>query len=211
MKFKDNIPEKLLLGTTERFVNVLEALLDFKHENMFKALRVTNPALLNNPKWLLKNLTEFGFTLSENTPIIVLQQLLLNMDRIVKAKGSKVGTEMFLSIMTLGEVILDDSQFYERISALIPNSLSNGYITDNIKDVYYLVDDTDVLRSRSPLTITIKSKFFNEDTKNAQAIKEYIEKEIVNWTGFNPGKTFTFYYEPREEFYYHKSLNKYFI
>lgn len=215
MLFSTSIPDKLQEHpNVSAFISVLDSLQNFKREIIAEYLRVDNAALLMDKKWLLKKLDEFGVTdLPLNYPIQIMQQYLLNVDTICRTRGSKIGIELYCSLLSFGEVTVDDSSFYKETELLFLDSLVQGFITeDNSLNKYYLCSDNSIINSEVTMNITIKSRYFNGDYPNeANLIKSYIEKSIGNQLGFSPNKKVNFTYDSRSEFYYHKLLNSYFV
>lgn len=213
MKFSDYIPEAVVEGVNGGFYEVLNGLHKYKEEEVSKTLRVNNPALLNDNKWILKRLEDYGFdNIPYEMPTAILQQVLLNVSTLLRTRGSKIGVQLFCSVFSLGEVEIDDSEFYSQGLALIPDSPSQGFITDDSENnVFFLIDDTDVLTSSEPLNIEISSAYFSEDSLSAQVIKDFLKSSIDEWLGFNPEKQITFTFKDRDFFYYHKLLNSYFV
>lgn len=214
MKISDYIPERITEGLNKGFFDVLDGLHAFKELEVGKTLRVNNPALLNDNKWLLKRLADYGITnVPYEMPTAILQQVLLNAGTLLRTRGSKIGVELFCSLFSLGQVTLDDSEFYGQSGELIPNSLIQGYITEDLKnDVFYIVDKTEDLLVFEPLTIQISSRYFNGETiEYQQVIQKFLQDSISEWLGFNPGKQIVFNFSARNTFYYHKLLNPYFV
>lgn len=213
MSFSKYIPGKVLDSpNTLAFVNVMDALQTYKDEIMFESFRVNNVALLTDRKWLIKKFEEFGVTdMPIDYPIGIMQQYLLNMDTICRTRGSKKGIELYCSVLTLGEVSVDDSRFFSDVEVIFPDHLIQGYITaDNEKDVYYLLDDSDLINPNVEMTISINSKYFDGSNETeASIIKEYLEKSIKNQIGFYNG-VITFNYYGRDTYFYHELLNPYF-
>lgn len=214
MLFSDCLPEKLKDHSfTSAFMSVLDSLQNLKSEIIAESLRVDNFAILTDRKWLLKKLEDFGVTnIPIDYPIQSIQQYLLNVDLLCRTRGSKLGVELYCSVLSLGEVIVNDENFYVEPNFLVLNSEKYGYITsDNAKSIFYLVDDND-LEPLAELSITIKSKYFDGSHPiESKIIKEFLEQSINEQLWFTPKKKVTFTYLPREDFYYHKSLNTYFI
>lgn len=213
MKFSDYIPEAVVEGVNGGFYEVLNGLHKYKEEEVSKTLRVNNPALLNDNKWILKRLEDYGFTnIPYEMPTAILQQVLLNVSTLLRTRGSKIGVQLFCSVFSLGEVKIDDSEFYSEGEALVLDSLTQGFVTsDSESDVFFLIEDTDILASSEPLYIEISSKYFSEDSSSAQVIKNFLNSTIAEWMGFNPGKQIAFSFNHRLDVYYHELLNKYFL
>lgn len=213
MLFSDSIPDRLQeQPNVSAFTRVLDGLQNFKTEVISDSLRVGNFALLTDKKWLIKHLEEFGVVnLPLDYPMQILQQYLLNVDTVCRTRGSKIGLELYCSLLSLGEVVIDDSRFYAESSLLLLDSPTQGFITEDNKDkVFFLCDDSKI-ESTAYLTVTIRSRYFNGDYPNeAKLIKGYIEGNIGRQLGFSPEKAITFNYEENSDFYYHKLLNNYF-
>lgn len=211
MMFSDCIPERVKERVNSRFFDVLDSLLAFKEAEVMRTLRVHNPALLNDNKWILKKLADYGLTgIPQELPTAVLQQVLLNVGTLIRTRGSKIGVELFCSVFSLGEVHLDDSDYYTESGMLIPNSNVQGFITaDSEGPFFFIVDKTEDLVSVDPLLIDISSVYFS--TEYSEVIKTFLEEAINSWLGFNPGKKVLFTFAERETPYYHKLLNSYFV
>lgn len=208
MSFSSSIPDKVLeYPNVSAFISVLDELQNIKTEMISESLRVNNVALLMDKKWLIKKLSELGVSnFPQNFPIEVMQQFLLNADTIFRTRGSKIGLELYCSVLTLGEVIIDDSELYKETYCLLLDSLTQGYLTaDTSHEFFTLVDNDEALNPEVPLVVSIKSKFYQNNT-----IKNYIASTIEEQLGFYNAKV-TFNYSDRSEAFYHKLLNKYFI
>ena len=216
MLLSNSIPDKVLENSNaQQFVNVLDALHIYKQEIIAEAARVNNPALYSDNKWLIKKFSDYGITdLPMEYPFQCLQQYLLNAGKIFSLKGSKLGLEMWLNVLTLGEVEIDDSDMYVGFSYIVLDDFDYGYIDDNNDDNnwLYLFSDTEELNPAGALEVTINSKFFNGDYPNeATIIKNYIEKAIRTNIGFSRNIDIEFTYGSADEFIYHEELNQYFI
>lgn len=215
MYFKDSLPDSLQeYPNASGFTSVLDGLQDYKQEIIAESLRVNNAGVLMDSKWLLKKLDEYGVTdLPVEYPIPLLRQLLLNIDTVCRTRGSKIGIELYCSILSFGEVIVDDSNFYTEPKVLLLDSLIQGFITaDNSKLPFYLVDDSSIINPKVTLKITIKSRYFNGNyPTEATLIKNYIESTISNQLGFSPNKEVKIIYQSRSAFYFHNLLNPYFV
>lgn len=215
MLLSDRIPERVQeYPTTKSFIEVLDALQEFKTELIAKALRVNNIAILTDKEWLLKRLAEIGVEgFPRDYPIGIMQQYLLNADTVFGTKGSKIGVELYCSLLSLGEVTIDDNEFYAPSKILILDSKVQGHIIeDSTSNVYSLCEDNDIMWQAVSLKVHIKSKYFDGNhIKEERVIKDYLRKTLSDHLGFSPEKNITFTYQPREEFYYHKLLNSYFI
>lgn len=215
MLFSANIPDKLQeYPNTSAFMSVLDSLQDFKTEIIAESFRVDNSAVLMDRKWLLKKLEEFGVTdVPLDYPIQIIRQYLLNVDTVCRTRGSKKGIELYCSLLSFGEVTVDDSDFYKDIELLLLDSTVQGYITeDNSHANFFICEDNSLIEPSVNLTITIKSRYFNGQYPNeAKVIKSYLESTIGRNLGFSPNKIVTFKYQSRSEFYFHNLLNPYFV
>lgn len=215
MLFSNCIPDKLQeYLTVMNFMRLLDSLQEVKTSIIADSLRVDNAALLMDKKWLLKKLDEFGFSdFPIEYPIQIMQQFLLNVDTICRTRGSKIGIQLYCSVLSLGEVSVLDSNFYVRPSLIILNSIKQGYILADSKDEkFYICDDNSLMNPKQNLSIIIQSKFFNGDfPKEESIIKEYLQSTLRNQLGFSPDLQIHFNFKPKSDFYYHKLLNPYFV
>lgn len=209
MNFSDNIPERLVAVAPSKFVQVLDGVQNEKQLIIASALRENNPLLLNDPKWLILRLADYGLTgIPQELPVAILQQVLLNAGTLLRLRGSKMGLELFCSIFSLGEVTYDDSEFYALSQVIWPNSTIEGYIAaDNVNPYFHLLDDSDQLSTVNPLEIEISTPYFGVNS----VVKEFIEATIGDWLGFSPGKRIEFSWYHREAPYFHNLLNPYFV
>lgn len=268
MPFSSSVPYNALENpNTEKFVRVLDALHEEKHEVISAYMRSWNPLLCNNSKWLRYKLESLGFySIPDGMPIPVMQQMLLNADTILRLRGSRLGFELFCSVCSLGQVSLNEYP-WNKDWTIYPDSLSCGYITGELSHlhdgIYYfdrqdgeyifsvrlVADNSEVFSVRTDGTIhtgagvpdrvvklamnwyyttdllylcgsndspiedfmsaTIRSVYFNEDTSEARAIKEYINSVKDRLLGFNTDMNVTF--QGATTLYYHELLNKNFI
>lgn len=194
-------------------MDVLDALQNFKTEVIADSLRVDNTAVLMDRKWLIKKLEEYGVTdLPLAYPIQILRQYLLNVDTVCRTRGSKIGIELYCSLLSLGEVTVDDKAFYLDSNVLLLDSVTNGYITeDNKSDKFYLTGDNSVFDVTTTLRITIKSKYFNGNyPTEASLIQSFLKSSIKRNLGFSKANVI-FTFASRNDFYFHKLLNQYFV
>lgn len=214
MLFSTSIPDKLREHpNVSAFMDVLDALQNFKTEVIADSLRVDNASVLMDRKWLIKKLEEYGVTdLPLNYPIQILRQYLLNVDTVCKTRGSKIGIELYCSLLSLGEVTVDDKDFYADSNVLLLDSVINGYITeDNKSDKFYLTGDSSAFDATTTLRIIIKSRYFNGNyPAEALLIQNFLKSSIKRNLGFSKVNVL-FTFASRNDFYFHKLLNKYFV
>lgn len=215
MLFSTSIPDKLQEHpNVSAFMSVLDSLQNFKTEIIAESLRVDNFAVLMDRKWLLKKLEEFGITnIPLDYPIQIIRQYLLNVDTVCRTRGSKIGIEFYCSLLSFGEVTVEDSSFYGESEILFLDSVDRGFlVNDNDEDFFYLCSDSSEVNPDLQLIINIRSKYFNGQYPQEEAIiKNYLESTINDQIGFSPNKKVTFNYSPCSDFYYHKLLNSYFV
>lgn len=214
MLFSNSLPSKLSEHhNVTSFVRVLDALQSYKNEVISESLHVNNPAMLLDKKWLLKSLAEYGVSdLPIGYPIQIMQQYLLNVDTVCRIRGCKKGIELYCSLLSFGEVTINDDDFYSDPRAIFLDSLHSGYLTDTSEGSdFYLISDSEEVNPRVTMSITVRSKYFNgEYPTEAAEIKDYIQRTIHKNVGFgNVG--FIFKWESRADFYFHELLNKYFV
>lgn len=208
MNFSDNIPERLIAEAPLKFVKVLDGVQEEKQLVIAQAMRENNPVLLNDPKWLLLRLADYGLTgIPYEMPIGILQQVLLNAGTLLRLRGSKMGLELFCSIFSLGYVTYDDSDFYSIGTVLWPDSTVEGFITaDNVNPFFFILSDNSEVSPTETLDIFIETPYYQNDS-----IKDFISGTINDWLGFNPGKQVTFTFFDRDSPYFHPLLNQYFV
>ena len=191
MLFSNSVPEVVLESpNTAAFIKVLDKLQEYKSLLIADALRSNNYAALNDKKWLLKHLSDFGVNdVSTEFPLAVIQQLLLNVETLFRTRGSKVGLELFCNIFSLGEVEIDDSKVYVDPVNIILDSTVQGYIVGSKKDkFFYLVENNDLLNPKTSIKVIIRSKYFDGNhQKEAEVIKKYIKDNMRYWLGFGAG------------------------
>lgn len=213
--FADSIPSVALQNPqTSQFVQVLDGANEYKRNAMATALRANSFGVLTDRKVIHRHLNDFGIVLPMDYPMEILMQVLLNADTFCGTRGSKIGLIFFLSVLSLGEVIIDDSMFYKMPDYLILDSLTNGYIAIDTDLPYFnLISDESSLATTQDLDIVIKSKYFNGNYPDEAAIiQSYLNEETISkqlWFTYNLNLTIDF--QTRSEFYYHNLLNRYFV
>ena len=214
MSFRKNMPENVLVNhTTAAFVDVLDALQGYKSTIVAEAIRGNNYAAITDKKWLLNHLSDYGlYGFPIDMPLAVMQQVLLNVQNLVSIRGSKIGVEMFCSVMSLGEVFMDDSKLYGEPAHILLDSLVQGYVLeDSDGPKLYILEDNDILDPKTKFSIRIESMFFNEpDSIECRTIQKYIRENLVDWIAFS-NSTIDIDFAPRTGAYYHKLLNRYFV
>lgn len=229
MNYTYNIPESILENPpTAKLVSVLDGLDRHKKGLIGEYLRYWNPITLNDKKWLVEKLHDFGFSeTSEELPMIVLQQVLLNADVIAGTKGSLMGVQLYCSAFSLGDVVITPEKLdFETWNTLMPNDLIRGFVTgDNINTEYYLVSKTEDFLLLGDLHIDVKSRFFKEPIYDGKIdeygsmvkedfstiIYDFLNLNIRNQTIFGAYLDHKIDTLPRDEFYFHELLNKNFI
>ena len=208
MLFSNNIPDKLQeYPTVSAFVSVLDSLQNYKSEIIGDSFRVHNPAVLMDRKWLLKKLYDLGVTdFPEDYPLEIIQQFILNAETVFRTRGSKIGLELYCSILTLGSVSIQDSEFYEESSTIQLDSFSQGYITgDNSNKSFYIVSDNSEINPETSLSVEVSTPFSDNDV-----VKDYLKNTIRSQIGFG-NVTISLSFKPLNTKFYHKLLNPYFI
>ena len=213
MSFSKYIPDRVLeFSDPNKFTEVLDELYKFKQDKMFTALRHTNPILLTDKKWLIKKLSDYGVDfIPMEFPLEIIQQFLLNADVILGTRGSAKGFELFLSVMTLGEVKVNCTNFYAEPNILILDSRVQGNITgDSSLGIFYLVDDDSQINGKVTLTVTISSPYFSDKTTKT-LIMDTIRRVHPMFLGFSPNREVTFNTSTASKPYFHSLLNKFFV
>lgn len=211
MLFSQAIPEKILESpNSQSFLDVLDRLQMYKTEEISRSLRVFNPLLCNENKWLALMLGDYGVTdIPESYPIAPLQQALLNIEIPRRLCGSKLGVEVLLSVFTLGKVRVDDSKFIRNIKLLYPNDLANGYITrDSAEEHFFLCDDNDVVTGGTSLKVSIETMYYG--TSMWDEMEKFIEHLLLRYIGFQDNLSINWTFSTATKPYYHRLLNNYF-
>lgn len=211
MLFSKSVPEEVSsYPTTKQFLDVLDSLHLYKQGIIAEALRANNPLICLDEIWLLRYLSDNGFTkVPEGIPVLILQQMALNADIIFRLRGSLLGLQILCNICTLGFVEVDTSDFIKDFKYLLPNSTIDGFITDsNDQDTWrYLIDNNKLNKDRS-LTITISGGIRND------AIEQFLNAAVEDYVGFHPNCTITIQFQDSRfsvSEVYHDFLNKRFI
>lgn len=214
MLFSSSVPEAIKdYPNVPQFLSVLDGLQVFKSSAIFQAIRLGNSSINMNSKWLIKKLNDIGVKdIPDNYPIAILIQYLLNADTVFLTRGSKIGIELYCSLLSLGTVTIDDSNFYTESELFSLDSISQGTIVDdNTQKVFYLCEDSSLIEQTSELSINIASKYFDGSfPEESDLIKSYISSTIGLYLGFSPNRIINYTYESAESFYYHNLLNPYF-
>ena len=213
MLFSQSIPEHILENPrTKAFVNVLDALQEYKQGLISQAIRTLNVSLCTDEIWLRKYLRDAGFSdIPSGFPVAPMQQMLLNADTIMGLRGSYLGLELLLSVCTLGEVSVDTSRLLSKVLVVFPSSTDYGFITaDSDTDHLYLADNTDIALD-SQLSITVSSLYFEgAHTKEADAIKSYLDRVIKDYVGYTHNLKINWTCQGRSDKVYHKLLGDFF-
>lgn len=214
MQFRKRIPEAAIQGVnTSDFIDVLDALYDYKFSEISRAVKLHNPVLFLNRKWMTMQLADYGVYIPASMPVQIIQQYLLNVGTITGLRGSKIGLELWLSVLTLGEVTVDDSDYWSYPTFLLLDSKTQGTLFNDSEDIgYFLVGDTEDLTSPVSISFTIKSLYFDGAHEDERVvIEDYIRSNIKEQLGFGQQVTINFTFQAGTDFYFHKLLNSYYI
>lgn len=189
MLFSTQIPEKLLESpSAANFVKVLDELQAFKDFTINKANRFYNPVLLTDLKFLRYLVNDYGYpTVPADFPKEILDNMVLNVENVFKLKGSKMGLDYLLRVLTCGLPIIDDSQFYPKSAYIIPDDYAEaGYIfspQDYPFKTLYLFNGGDYFALRQ-LVIGISTPYYY-----LESLKKYIQDNILKFIGFVDANT----------------------
>lgn len=212
--FSQSIPDRILENpNASQFVQVLDALQLEKQKILADSLRVYNPALYTDNKWLLKRLDDYGVRdLPMEYPFQCLQQYLLNAGKIFALRGSTLGLQLWVNVLCLGECDVVATNMYNEPQYIVLDDLAAGFLCSDNDFPRYIVSDSLELNPTGSLSITIKSRFFNgQYPQQATIIKEYIQAHIKDFLGFTPNITINITWQSRSTFFYHSELNQYFV
>ena len=171
----------------DKFALVLDGVNQMKQTEISNALRIFNPILQTDTKWIAKRLTDYGFFVSHDYPWQPLQALLMNVHSVTRLKGTKVGIKALLMLLTLGDVTIDTTNFVNTPDAIYPDAIDgDGYITgnDTTNSQRYIVNDRNVYEPPRSLTISISSIYANNSV-----VKTYVETLIKDWITVAPNLT----------------------
>lgn len=187
LSIKDSISTFMKGTDADKFALVLDGVNQMKQVEISNALRIFNPILQTDTKWLAKRLTDYGFFVSHDYPWQPLQALLMNVHSVTRLKGTKVGLKALVMLLTLGDVIVDTTNFVITPDAVYPDDLDgDGYITgnDTTNSQRYIVNDRNVYEPPRSLTISISSIYANNSV-----VKTYIDTLIKDWITVAPNLT----------------------
>ncbi len=184
MKFRNRIPENILLENpnADKFVTVLDKLNEFKELEVLKHSRFYRSVLLTDYKFLKKRIENYGYPpIPGDFPISVLYNMILNADAVMSLKGTKLGLEYWLWVMTEGEVTVDDSAFYPQGEHIILSDLVDGYVSHfdplETPDLFLFSDISDF--GTQVLTIDIETPH-----SAITSLENYINDNIKDFISF---------------------------
>lgn len=207
LTFKGSLPSFLQNSNAEKFAEVLDKLNEYKQVEIANSLRIYNPILVFDSKWLIKRLTDYGFHIPTGYPWQPLQQILLNIYNILGLKGTANGLKLMLSVLTLGEVTLDTSKFNRAWHYISPDDENYGFITGDNSELsqLYLVNGTDDFTPNTSLGITIKTTYSDNTL-----VKNYVESLIPSWVPMAESVKISTTWTKRDGLYFSDELNNYF-
>lgn len=212
MLFSDNIPEEVLRNPdSAKFLSVLDGLQEFRQIKIAEYLRANNSAVCTDKTVLLRYLLDYGVTLPYGLPVIILQQFLLNVDTLMAYKGSRLGIILLCSVLSLGEVTLDETHFGLKSQLLYPDDLDKYITGDNNNGYWYLCSDSDEISPQSTLDITIESLYADGDHAEELAVIEQTIRDLIeDFVGFYKTEV-TITWQSRASLYFNEHLNSYFV
>lgn len=214
MRYSTQIPEKARsTPNAEAFVKVLDETQLYKNSVIHKASRFYNPVLLTQLPFLRKFQDEFGWpTVPADFPKKILDNMYLNEENVFRLKGSKLGLEYWLRVLTCGDCFIDDSTFFPVLSYIILDDINNGYLSSDImwpNSMLYLFDGDTSFNPRY-LNISIRTPYYN-----LESLKTYILTHIYKFIGFvdpNTHINIEFIYGPHRKnphaFYYFEDADE---
>lgn len=189
MWFRESIPEEVLFNqNASAFVNILDLLQEGKSEAINEALRANNPLLCTDKKWLIRYIRDFfPVDIPEALPCICLQQFALNLQVMLRMRGTLEGMKLLCEGAILGTATFTNITLAGDFYYLFPDSILDTYITDtNDEETFrYLVDNNDFLQGSS-ISVSLKSKVFAGISANDRAeIISFIKDLIKMSVGFS--------------------------
>lgn len=214
--FRDKIPGAVLESQeVSSFVNVLDGLQEYKTESINNALRVHNPLLSLDKKWLIKQLEEYGvYGFPERVPMGILIQFIGNISTITSYRGSKLGITLLCSVLTEGEITIDDTEYYKEPKLLLLNAPNSALLVGDTTDQrLFLASNTDDLNDFKTLDILIESPLWKTgaSVEIQNSIKDFLEKMLLRYVPYSNSPTINVAYTDRETKYIHPQLNSFSI
>jgi hypothetical protein len=184
MLFSTQIPDKIRDGSpeTSKFIKLLDELYLWKLDIVLNSGRIYNPVLLNQLATLRKLQNEFGwppppadFTKKQ------LDNMYLNAENVFRLKGSKLGFEYWIRVLTCGDAFIDDLLFFPRNTYIILDDYDYGYLFaegDYPNDILYLFSGETTFNNRF-LYASIRTPYYD-----MQALKDYMNTHVYKFIGF---------------------------
>ena len=194
---------------TWKFIQVLQGTYDWKQEVIGASLRCYNAAILTNKHRLIDMLRDLGFNLPYVTPLWSLQQLLLNAEVLLSARGSFIGLEILISVLTLGKSQIDTSKFFAPLKIVIPDSRTNGFVLSDTGDrELSLVADNQQLINTSKIVIEVTTPLLDEPFWDSYT--PTIQKMVRGFIPFGDTEVVINYTKGTDK-YIHRKLNRRFV
>lgn len=204
MSYRDRIPEAVLESSNvDKFISVLDGIQDFKTSIISKSLQSYNLGLLYNREWVIKRLLEVGVKVPTNYPLEPLRQLLLNVDTILRCRGSSIGLELICSVLTLGEVSVDASRYWTDSTIIQLDSVQKGFITDDEVPNLFLCSELEEVSLKGALSITIRTPYAQD------VVQDFVMTACKEYLTFNDADV-SITYEHSDNYHFHRLLNKFF-
>lgn len=186
MQYRNQIPETLLSDNTQldNFVSVLDGVEVYKTGIVEKAIRFNKAPLLMDLSWLRKKAEDLGWPpVPADFTKEQLDAMILNAEHVMALKGSKMGGVYWLWAITLGNVTVDDTDFYPQGEFIIPSDDYYGYLSHiqslQAYDLYLFDDYVDF--GTQILLIDIATKYHYQ-----ASLREYILTNIKEFISFVP-------------------------
>ena len=204
MSIKNSLPDFLMGTNAERFADVLDGLNNYKQLEIAKALRIYNPLLCFDSRWLIKQATDFGFKIPEGYPWQPLQWLLMNAYSLTSLKGTKLGLEALIEILTLGEVTSSNVELNRDVHNIILDDTLSGFITgdESTNRQLYPVVSSDDFNPNIYIKITIETSFYQNNL-----VKDYVSQILTDWIPSFTKPQISLTWLPRRDGYYFRKID----
>lgn len=164
-------------------VKVLDGLEAYKQAQLLKSSRFYNPVLLTNRDFLRKLAEELGWpSVPFDFPKEILDNMILNAERIWALKGSNLGFEILLRALTCGEPTVTSSAFFPETDFIILDELNQGYLPDSemisAGEQLYLFEDFTQFQSGT-LSVSVATPY-----EGLESLKTYIQTNLPRFVGF---------------------------
>lgn len=187
-RMRKMLPDDFRTGNPEKYLTVLDGMLDFKLDLLRKALRVYCPPLLTSLPYLRRRAEDVGwYNVPYDFPKLILDAMILNAEAVFSLAGSYKGLDYWLRILTQGAptvtgLLLPQERY------IIPGDQLRGYMSheSNWNGESFLTLFSGELHDVQPgtLSVSVATPYYN-----LASLQKYIETTIRQMLGFTSSRT----------------------